>query len=110
MNLILSLHTRFPTLKTKSIITSFFPTLLYRLRSEDPAILTAVSTKPHFHSLATWEGTSTEMNGMKPLVATVARCVDMVYTPLLEQLLWWMIGISAVLVHRAVIIREYVDM
>ena len=40
----------------------------------------------------------------------VARCMDMVYTPLLEQLLWWMVGISAVLVHRADITREYVNM
>ena len=30
--------------------------------------------------------------------------------PLLELELWWMIGISAVLVHRAFVTREYVDM
>ena len=38
--------------------------------------------------MATWEGTSTGMrprfSGMKQLLA---RCVDMMYTPLLEQLL-----------------------
>ena len=110
VNLILSLHKKFPTLKSKSIITSFFPTLLHKLRSSDPQILKAVSTRPHYLSLATWEGTSTGMrprfSGMKQ---QVARCVDMVYTPLLEQLLWWMVGISAVLVHRAVITREYVN-
>ena len=33
VNLILSLHKQFPTLKTNSIITSFFPNLLYKLRS-----------------------------------------------------------------------------
>ena len=36
--------------------------------------------------------------------------MDVVYTPRLDQLLWWMVGISAVLVHRADITREYVNM
>ena len=111
VNLILSLHKQFPTLKTNSIITSFFPNLLYKLRSSDPQIVTAVSTRPYFFSLATWEGVSTGMrprfSGMKQWVAT---CLDMLYTPMLQQLLWWIVGISAVLVHRAVITREYVAM
>jgi glycerophosphoinositol glycerophosphodiesterase len=111
VNLILSLNTKFPTLKTNSIITSFFPNLLYKLRSSDPHILTAVSTRPHFWAFSTWEGTSTGMrprfSGMKHWVA---MCLDMVYTPMLEQLLWWMVGISAVFVHRAVVTKEYVDM
>jgi len=110
-NLILSLHKQFPTLKTNSIITSFFPTLLYKLRSSDPSIVTAVSTRPNFLSLATWEGVS---YGMRPRFSGVkqwvAMFVDMLYTPMLEQVLWWVVGISAVLVHRAVITREYVDM
>ena len=67
-----------------------------------------MSTRPHFLSLATWEGTSTGMrprfSGMKQLVA---RCVDMVYTPLLEQLLWWMIGLSAVLHYKSSSLIQY---
>jgi len=111
VNLILSLHKEFPTLKSNSVVTSFFPNLLYKLRSSDPEIVLAVSTRPYFLSLATWEGVSVGMRprftGMKQWVASF---LDMLYTPLLEQLLWWMVGISAVLVHRAVITREYVDM
>ena len=111
VNLILSLHKQFPTLKTNSIITSFFPNLLYRLRSSDPQIIAAVSTRPYFLSLATWEGVSVGMrprfSGMKQWVAMF---LDLLYTPMLEQLLWWMVGISVVLVHRAVITREYVAM
>eukprot|EP00092_Neocalanus_flemingeri_P008425 GFUD01009081.1.p1 GENE.GFUD01009081.1~~GFUD01009081.1.p1 ORF type:complete len:378 (-),score=154.50 GFUD01009081.1:210-1271(-) len=111
VNLILSLHSKFPTLKTNSIVTSFFPNLLYKLRSSDPNIVVAVSTRPHFHAFSTWEGIS---SGMRPrfsgMKQWLAMCLDMVYTPMLEQLLWWLIGISAVLVHRAVVTREYVDM
>ena len=58
VNLIISLHKQFPTLKTTSIITSFYPNLLYKLRSSDPQFLTAISTRPNLLSLAAWEGAS----------------------------------------------------
>jgi len=113
INLILSLHDKFPTLKTNSIITSFFPNLLYKLRSSDPNIVIAISTRPHFWAFSgTWEGTSTG-TGLRPRFAGmkqwVARCLDMLFTPVLEQMLWWLIGISVVFAHRAVVTREYVD-
>jgi len=110
VNLILSLHKQFPTLKTNSIITSFYPKLLYKLRSSDPSIVTAVSTQPYFLSFSVWKGVSC---GLKCRFTGIKQCVamlvDILYTPLLEQVLWWIIGISAVLVHKAVITREYVD-
>ena len=37
--------------------------------------------------------------GVKQVLAT---CLDIVYTPLLELELWWMIGISVVLAHQGV--------
>ena len=39
----------------------------------------------------------------------MAMFLDMLYYPLLEQLLWWRLGLSAVLVHRDVVTREYVE-
>ena len=111
VNLIISLHKQFPTLKTNSIITSFYPNLLYKLRSSDPQILTAISTRPNLLSLAAWDGTSGgERERFSGIKQVVAMFLDMLFNPLLEQLLWWMLGLSAVLVHRAVVSREYVDM
>ena len=110
-DLMVSLYEMFPTLKTRSIITSFYPELLYKLRCADPQIVLAVSTRPYFLSLSTWEGVSATMKprfkGVKQILAT---CLDIVYSPLLELELWWLIGISVVLVHRAFVTREYVDM
>ena len=111
VNLIISLHKQFPTLKTNSIITSFYPNLLYKLRASDPQILTAISTRPNLLSLAAWDGTSGgERERFSGIKQVVAMFLDMLLYPLLEQLLWWMLGLSAVLVHRAVVTREYVDM
>jgi len=110
-SLLTSLYKQYPSLKTNSVVTSFYPNLLYKLRSSDPDIVLGVSTRPHFLSYSTWEGTTTGMRtrftGLKHLLAV---CFDMIYTPLLEQLLWRLVGISLVLVHRAVVTREYVDM
>ena len=85
VNLIISLHKQFPTLKTTSIITSFYPNLLYKLRSSDPQILTAISTRPNLLSLAAWEGAfvGERFSGIKQVVAMF---LDMLYYPLLEQL------------------------
>jgi len=110
VDLILNLRRKFPLMKEKCIVTSFYLNLLYKLRYTDPEIITAVSTRPYFLSLATWEGVST---GMRPRYAgvkqLVAKVLDYLYTPFLEYLAWWIIGISAVLVHRSFVTREYVD-
>ena len=108
--LLTSLYAKHPTLKTSSIVTSFFPNLLYALRSSHPDAVAAISTRPGFVSCQSWEGTRASVtprfSGPKQLVA---RGLDLVTGPLLDSLIWWMVGLSAVLVHRAVITREYVD-
>ena len=87
VDLILNLRRKFPLMKEKCIVTSFYLNLLYKLRYTDPEIITAVSTRPYFLSLATWEGVST---GMRPRYAgvkqLVAKVLDYLYTPFLEYL------------------------
>lgn len=108
--LLTSLYDKHPTLKSRSIVTSFFPNLLYALRSCHPDAVAAISTRPGFVSYQSWEGTRASLTprftGPKQLLA---RGLDLVTGPLLDSLVWWMVGLSAVLVHRAVITREYVD-
>jgi len=109
VKLVLGLYQEFPTLRTKALITSFYPHLLYRIRSRDPDIVVAVSTRPHFLAFSTYEGTSFNMRprytGIQQIVA---RIVDHVYEWLLPQLLWFVVGISAVLAHRAIITKQMV--
>lgn len=108
--LLTSLYAKHPTLKHNSIVTSFFPNLLYALRSSHPDAVAAISTRPGFVSCKSWEGSRSSItprfSGVKQLMA---QGVDVVFGPLLDSLIWWMVGLSAVLVHRAVITREYVD-
>ena len=110
ISLLTSLYAKHPTLKHNSIVTSFFPNLLYALRSSHPDAVAAISTRPGFVSCQSWEGSRSSItprfSGVKQLLA---QGVDLVFGPLLDSLIWWMVGLSAVLVHRAVITREYVD-
>ena len=80
MELMFSLYRHFPELKTSSVVTSFYPGLLWRLRRADPAILTSLSTRPHFLSSSSWEGTEASRRprytGLQQLAATCADSVQ----------------------------------
>ena len=110
VGLLTSLYAKYPTLKQNSIVTSFFPNLLYKLRSTDANIVTAISTRPGFISCVTWEGTQASIThrftGLKHMIAVAS---DAVFQPLLELVLWWVLGLSAVLFTRHVITRGFVD-
>ena len=62
------------------MVTSFYPGLLWRLRRADPAILTSLSTRPHFLSSSSWEGTEASRRprytGLHQLAATCADSVQ----------------------------------
>ena len=44
--------------------------------------------------------------GVKQLAARVG---DFLFYPVLENVLWWVLGLSCVLIHRNVITTEFVD-
>ena len=110
VGLLMSLYTKYPSLKDNSFVTSFFPNLLYRLRLADSEIVTAVSTRPQFLSSSTWEGSQAtcrpRYSGIKQAAAWLA---DILFSFLLDTAVWWVVGLSAVLVHRHVITREYIQ-
>ena len=110
VGLLVSLYTKYPALKDNSFVTSFFPNLLYKLRQTDSQIVTAVSTRPQFWSSSTWEGSQStcrpRYSGLKQAAAMLA---DVIFSFLLETAVWWVVGLSAVLVHRHVITKEYIE-
>ena len=78
INLVTSLYKQMPALRTSALVTSFFPQLLYKLRSSDfklreektsvlrsadPDIICSLSTRPYFLSSTVYEGTDA---GLRP--------------------------------------------
>jgi len=110
VSLVLGLYRDNPALRTKAMVTSFFPQLLYRLRSQDPDIVVSVSTRPYFVGFSTYEGSNYDL--MRPrfsgLHQVAARVTDLIYSWMLPEVIWFVVGLSAVLVHRAVVTRQFV--
>jgi len=109
INLVTSLYKQMPALRTSALVTSFFPQLLYKLRSADPDIICSLSTRPYFLSSTVYEGTDA---GLRPRFSGVAqyaaRATDIVFPWLLQNVIWWMVGLSAVLVHKAMVSKQFV--
>lgn len=109
VSLVLGLYRDYPALRTRAMVTSFFPQLLYRLRSQDPDIVVSISTRPHFLGFSTYEGSDHDMRPrFSGLQQVAARVTDLVYSWMLPEVVWFVVGLSAVLVHRAVVTRQFV--
>ena len=78
-------------------------------RSTDPDIVCSLSTRPYFLSSSVYEGTDA---GLRPRFTGVAqyaaRAADVLTPWLLHNVIWWMVGLSAVLVHKAMVSRQFV--
>jgi len=109
VTLVTSLYSQMPALRTNALVTSFFPQLLYKLRSTDPDIVCSLSTRPYFLSSTVYEGTDA---GLRPRFSGVAqyaaKAADFVFPWLLHNVIWWMVGLSAVLVHKAMVNKQFV--
>lgn len=60
---IVDLYKKYPSMKSCTLVTSFFPQILYKLRRQNPDILCSISHRPHFLAYSTYDGTN---EGMKP--------------------------------------------
>ena len=107
---VLGLYKRFPELKSSTMVTSFFPHLLYKLRAAAPDIVCSLSYRPHFLAYSTYDGVS---QGMKPrftgLKFLAANVVDSLFGWALENFLWYFLGLSALLVHKAILTPQFIN-
>ena len=85
-NFILSLYKQFPKLSANAMVTSFFPHLLYMLRSNNPNIICSISSAPH----------------LAPPI------VSMLYPSLSDIATNKLVGLSAILTHKSAITKDYV--
>ncbi|KAG8174601.1 hypothetical protein JTE90_007777 [Oedothorax gibbosus] len=92
----------------QAVVASFFPSFIYQLRRVDPAIVTALTFRPHFMTL-------TDIPNGKPRHDSwwrhqVARIGDVVLEWSFHNLVWYLTGSSAVLIHKDYLSGEYVRM
>ncbi|XP_054718618.1 glycerophosphodiester phosphodiesterase 1-like [Uloborus diversus] len=81
-----------------ALVASFFPSFIYQLRRVDPKIVTALTWRPRFISYEDIpNGRPRSSSAWKTQLALAA---DAVLDWAFHNVLWYMCGVSAVLVHK----------
>ncbi|XP_035695462.1 glycerophosphodiester phosphodiesterase 1-like [Branchiostoma floridae] len=103
-----TLHTlfqKYPDLYKSAAVVSFLPTVIYKIRSQDPNIVTALTWRPRFFSYSSVDGEPKYSQTWKHFLYSFW---DVVYEYLLHYWLWYIEGVSAVNMNNHSISREYV--
>ncbi|XP_035229139.1 glycerophosphodiester phosphodiesterase 1-like [Stegodyphus dumicola] len=91
-----------------ALVASFYPSFIYQLRRVDPKIVTALTFRPRFLSYTDIP------NGRPRYDSTWKTQLALVGDAVLEwafhNILWYLTGVSAVLIHKDYLSAEYVRM
>ncbi|KAF7991201.1 hypothetical protein HCN44_002763 [Aphidius gifuensis] len=111
VQIILDAYKKYPELYKKSIVTSFYPLIIYMLRKRNSKIIGSLSYRPKFFSSITWSGSdgpgeSRSNNIFKHL----SNCfIDYVYDWALARFVYNIIGISTILLHKDVVNLQVIN-
>jgi len=105
------LFKKFPQLYTTALVSTFFPHLAYAIRQRDPGVVMAMAWRPYFLTYENWTGIKGDH---KPrfdaiLYHSAAVVGDVILKWAVHNFLWYFIGLSAVLIHKDVITKEYLQ-
>lgn len=99
------LYQKYPQLYDSSIVCSFQPSVVYRMRQSDPAVVTALTHRPW--SLSRYGDGSRRCSS--PWRHCWLALMDLVLDWMLHHLLWRLCGISAFLVQKDFVSPDYVQ-
>ncbi|KAK7864447.1 hypothetical protein R5R35_011685 [Gryllus longicercus] len=109
---ILEAFKRESVLYGRAVITSFNPVVVFMIRRADPQIVCALAWRPKFFSIATYSGNVSEGRPRFKRFHThlAARVADAIHEWIYHNILFYVLGLSAVLVHKDCITLEYVNL
>uniref|UniRef100_A0A1B6LJD5 GP-PDE domain-containing protein n=1 Tax=Graphocephala atropunctata TaxID=36148 RepID=A0A1B6LJD5_9HEMI len=98
-----------PKLYKRAMVSAFNPLIIYMVRSRDPKIVCSLAWRPYFYSYSSYgpETSCTRRYTYLP-AHVVARAADLVSTWLLNTVGFYILGLSAVLLHKNVITTDLV--
>ena len=111
VNLINELYAQHPSLYEHALVSSFFPNIIYSIRSGDPKIVCSMAWRPHFIAYESYTGSLADFRPRFESVFThhCAILADILLTWAFHDFLWYFLGLSAVLIHKGVLTQEYVQ-
>lgn len=103
IQVVLDVYKKYPKLFKRAIVSSFNPIIVYMIRRKDPRIVSSLAWRPHYfsreqsHSPLDGCGPPRFSNPFKHLVACI---MDSAYEWALPRFIYYVVGISAILLHK----------
>jgi len=102
INIILETFQKYPDLKNRAIVTTFFPNLVYWIRRQNPNIVCAMAFRPYFFSHKSYsypKGTG-DRRACNIAMHLYYAGVNSVLTWCMYNISYYVIGLSVVLLHK----------
>ncbi|EZA61238.1 hypothetical protein DMN91_004865 [Ooceraea biroi] len=105
VQVILDAYEKYPKLFQRGVVSSFNPIIIYMIRKKEPRIVSSLAWRPYFFSRVSYAGLEAPgpvrfRNPFKHLAACV---LETLYEWLLPRFVYYVVGISAVLLHKDII-------
>ncbi|XP_046659848.1 glycerophosphodiester phosphodiesterase 1 [Homalodisca vitripennis] len=98
-----------PKLYKRAMVSAFNPFIIYMVRARDPKIVCSLAWRPYFYSCSSFGRDVGRVRRYTYLPAHVAaRVADLVSTWLFNSISFYILGLSAVLLHKDVITSDVV--
>ncbi|KAG5312378.1 GDE1 phosphodiesterase, partial [Acromyrmex insinuator] len=105
VQVILDTYKKYPKLFQRGVVSSFNPIVVYMIRKKEPRIVSSLAWRPYFFSRVSYIGL--EASGpvrYHNLFKHLAACIlEILYEWLLPSFVYYMIGISVVLLHKDIV-------
>nr|XP_033325385.1 glycerophosphodiester phosphodiesterase 1 [Megalopta genalis] len=99
---ILDAYKKYPKLYERGIVSSFNPIVVYMIRRKEPKIVASLAWRPHYFSRLTYSAFEKPgpMRFRNPIKHLVACVIDYVYTWAFYHFVYYVTGVSLVLLHK----------
>ncbi|XP_076246664.1 glycerophosphodiester phosphodiesterase 1 [Calliopsis andreniformis] len=105
VQIMIDAYKKFPKLYKKAVVSSFNPIIVYLIRRKDPQIVSSLAWRPQFFSRTAYSGL--ECPGPtrydNPFKNLAACTLDRIYEWALDRFVFYIVGISVVLLHKDII-------
>ncbi|KAL0124784.1 hypothetical protein PUN28_006561 [Cardiocondyla obscurior] len=105
VQIVLDAYKKYPKLFQRGVVSSFNPIIVYMIRKKEPRIVSSLAWRPYFFSRTSYAGLEAlgparYYNPFKHLAACI---LEIFYEWLLPRFVYYIVGISAVLLHKDIV-------
>lgn len=111
VQVVLDAYKKYPKLFQRAVVSSFNPIVVYMIRRKEPRIVSSLAWRPQFFSRTSYLG----LDGPGPARYTnpfkhLAACfLDKIYEWAFSRFVYYIVGISAVLLHKDILNQRIVQ-